>query len=129
MKKLLIVAAAACALALPGLANAADASGAWTVVIGVADMTFHAACNFAQTGGALSGTCVPSDPPPDGGAAPKPSPVTGAVDGSNVKFGYDITFGDMPLHLDYTGVLSSDTAMAGKLEVAGMEGTFTATKS
>ncbi len=128
MKKLFVVAAAACALALPGLANAA-VNGAWTLMISAADMTYHASCNFTQTGGDLSGTCTPTDPAPDGGAAPKPSPVTGTVDGSNVKFGYDISFGDMPLHLDYTGALSSDTAMAGKLEVAGMEGTFTATKS
>ena len=129
MKMLLIAAAAASVLALPGLANAADVTGAWTVVISAADMTFHATCNFAQTGGDLAGTCAPTDPSPDGSPAPKPSAVTGKVDGSNVKFGYDISFGDMPLHLDYTGALSSDTAMAGKLAVAGMEGTFTATKS
>ena len=128
MKKLLILAAMAGAMALPGLANAADVTGAWKVVIGVADMSFHADCNFTQTAGALTGTCVPSDPPQDGAPAPKPSPVTGAVDGSNVKFGYDISFGDMMLHLDYAGALSSDTAMAGKLSVAGMDGTFTGTK-
>ncbi len=129
MNKLLIVVVAACALALPGLANAADVTGAWTLVISAAEMTYHATCNLTQTGLDLSGTCVPSDPPQDGGTAPKPSAVTGRVDGSNVAFGYDITFGDMPLHLAYTGAMSSDTAMAGKLEVAGMEGTFTATKS
>ncbi len=129
MKKLFVLAAAAGALALPGLANAADVSGAWKLVISAADMTFHATCNFTQMGADLSGTCLPSDPPPDGGDAPKPSAVTGKVDGSSVKFGYDITFGDMPLHLDYDGALSSDAAMAGKLAVAGMDGSFTATKS
>ncbi|HEY5409382.1 MAG TPA: hypothetical protein VIJ94_01525 [Caulobacteraceae bacterium] len=128
MKRFLILAACAGALALPGLANAADVTGAWKVTISVADMTFHAVCNFTQAGGALTGTCMPSDPAPDGAPAPKPSPVTGKVDGSNVAFGYDITFSDMPLHLDYTGTLSSDTAMAGKLSVAGMDGTFTGAK-
>ena len=128
MNKFLIGAAAACALMLPGLASAADVSGAWKVVISVADMSFHANCTFAQAAAALTGTCVPADPPADGAPAPKPSATTGSVDGSNVKFGYDISFGDMMLHLDYTGALTSDTAMAGKLDVAGMEGTFTATK-
>ena len=128
MKKLLILAAMAGAMALPGLANAADITGAWKVAVNVADMTFHSTCDFKQAGGALTGTCVSSDPAPDGAPAPKPAALTGTVDGSNVKFGYDISFGDMQLHLDYTAALSSDTAMAGKLAVAGMEGTFTAAK-
>ena len=76
MKKLLILAAMAGAMALPGLANAADITGAWKVAVNVADMTFHSTCDFKQAGAALS----------------------------------------------------SDTAMAGKLSVAGMEGAFTATK-
>jgi hypothetical protein len=130
MKKLLIIAAAAIgALSLPGLASAADVSGAWKVAINVADMTFHSNCTFTQTAGALTGSCISADPPPDGGDAPKPSAITGSVDGQNVKWGYDISFGDMMLHLDYSGALSSDTAMAGKLSVAGMDGAFTATKS
>lgn len=129
MKKLLILAAAAGALMLPGLASAADVSGAWKVAISVADMTFHSNCTFTQAAGALTGSCISADPAPDGADAPKPSAITGAVDGQNVKFGYDISFGDMMLHLDYTGTLSSDTAMSGKLSVAGMDGDFTATKS
>ena len=72
MNKLLIAAAlAAGAMTLPGLANAADASGAWKLATVV---------------------------------------------------------GDMKLHLDYAGATTSDTAMSGKLSVAGMDGTFTATK-
>ena len=126
--KMLLIAAAAAALLAPGLASAADLTGGWKVVISVADMTFNAACSFKQAGGDLSGTCTPSDPPPAGEAAPKPSPVAGKVDGANVKFSYDINFQDMPLHLDYTGVLKSDAAMDGKLDVAGMDGTFTATR-
>lgn len=129
MRKLLILAAVAGALSLPGLANAADVSGAWKVAINVADMTFHSTCTFAQTGGTLAGSCISADPPPDGADAPKPSTITGTVDGQTVKWGYDITFGDMMLHLDYNGALTSDTAMTGKLEVAGMEGDFTAAKN
>lgn len=125
----LVIAAAAAALFAPGLASAADLSGAWKLVISVMDMSYHANCDLKQDGAALSGTCTPADPPPDGADAPKPSAVTGKVDGSNVAFAYDISFGDMPLHLDYTGALTSDTAMNGKLEVAGGEGTFTASKN
>ncbi len=128
MNKLLIAAALAGAMALPGLANAADLTGGWKLQIDVAGMTFHANCALTQAAAALSGTCTPSDPAPDGAPAPAPSAVTGSVDGANVKFGYDITFGDMKLHLDYAGATTSDTAMNGKLSVAGMDGTFTATK-
>ena len=128
MKKLLILAAAAGALTLPGLANAADVSGAWKVTVSAGDMMYHSACNLTQTAAALTGTCVSTDASPDG-SAPKPSAITGSVTGSSVKWSYDISFGDMMLHLDYAGALSSDTAMAGKVSVAGMDIDFTATKS
>jgi hypothetical protein len=128
MKKLLILAAAAGALALPGLANAADATGTWAVAISIADMTFHTNCAFKQDGATLSGTCTPADAPP-GGDPPKPAVITGSVDGQTVKWGYDVSIGDMMFHVDFTGALSSDTAMKGKFEVSGMDGDFTATKS
>ena len=128
MKKLLILAAMAGAMALPGLANAADVTGAWKVVVSFGDMTFHTNCDFKQAAAALTGTCVSADAPPDGGAAPKPAPVTGSVDGSNVKFAYDVTFGDMMIHLDYAGALESDTAMKGNIGVGDMMVPFTATR-
>ena len=127
MKKLLILAAAAGALALPGLASAADLSGAWKLAVSAGDMTFHTNCSFTQAAAALTGTCVAADATPDG-SAPKPATITGSVDGSNVKFSYDVSFGDMQLHLDYAGALKSDTAMAGKVSVAGMDLDFTGTK-
>ncbi len=127
MNKLLIGAAVACALSLPGLANAADASGAWKLATVVGDMTYHTNCSFTQAAAALTGTCVAADATPDGSPA-KPSNITGSVDGSNVKFSYDVSFGDMQLHLDYSGALKSDTAIAGKVSVAGMDLDFTGTK-
>jgi len=128
MKKLLILAAAAGALALPGLASAADLSGAWKLAVSAGDMTFHTNCSFTQAAAALTGSCISADPAPDGAPAPKPSAVTGTVDGSNVKFGYDVTFGDMTIHLDYSGALDSDTSMKGNIGVADMQIPFTATK-
>ncbi len=128
MNKLLIVAAAAGALALPGLASAADASGVWKLATVVGDMTYHTNCTFTAAAPALTGTCVAADPAPDG-AAPKPATITGSVDGAKVKFSYDVSFGDMQLHLDYAGAMTSDTAMAGKVSVAGMDLDFTAAKN
>ena len=129
MKKLLIL-AAACALSLPGLASAANITGLWKVTVNAGDMMFHSNCDLKQSGSAITGTCVSTDAPPGGGGdAPKPSAVTGTVDGSTVKFAHDVSFGDMTMHLDYTGALASDTAMAGKISVADMQIDFTATKS
>ena len=128
MNKLLIAAAMAGALALPGLANAADVTGPWKVEVSFGDMTFHTNCDFKQAGAALTGTCTPADAPPGGGDKPAGAPVTGSVDGSNVKFAYDITFGDMKIHLDYSGALSSDTAMAGNIGVGDMQVPFKAAK-
>ena len=112
------------ALALPGLASAADLSGAWKLVISVADMTVHVSCDFKQSGADLSGTCGRTD----GDAAEKPAAVTGSVDGTTAKWSYSVSFQDMPLKLDYTGAVTSDTAMSGKISVAGQDGTFTGTK-
>ena len=128
MKKLLIAAAALGALSLPGLANAADVTGAWKLAVSFGDMTFHTNCNFTQAGAALTGTCTPADAPPGGGDAPKPAPVTGSVDGSNVKFAYEVSFGDMKLMLNYTGALDTDTSMKGNIGVGDMQIPFTATK-
>ena len=124
MKTLVIAAACAAALSLPGLASAADLTGAWKLVVNVAGMTVHIGCDFKQAGADLTGTCHRTD----GDAPEKPAPITGKVDGSNAAWSYSISFGDMPLKLDYTGAIKSDTAMDGKISVAGMDGTFTGTK-
>ena len=123
MKKLSILAAAA-ALALPGLASAADLSGAWKLVVSVGGMTIHVSCDLKQSGADLSGTCNRTDPE----AVEKPAATTGKVDGSTAAWSYNVSFGDMPLKLDYAGNVKSDTAIDGKISVAGMDGTFTGTK-
>jgi hypothetical protein len=130
MKKLLILAAAAAAgaLAMPGLASAADVSGAWKVAVTFGDMTFHTNCTFTQAAAALTGSCVSADPAPDG-STPKPAAVTGTVDGSTVNFAYDIMLGDMPLHLAYKGDLdAAGTSMKGNIGAGDMQIPFTAAK-
>ena len=120
MNRLAIIAAVS--VLAPGVASAADLSGAWKLDVKVNDMSIPVACTFANAGGALSGTCNRTD---DGS---KPAPLTGTLAGSAAKWVYDVTFQDMPLHIAYTGNMTSDTAMSGTLDVAGGMGTFTATK-
>lgn len=120
MKRLLWLAAVA-ALA-PTIASAADISGAWKLDVSVNDQKIPVGCNLTQSGSTVGGSCNRTD------QAEPPAAVTGSVDGSTVKFGYDIKFQDQALHVAYTGALSSDTAMSGTLEVAGGAGTFTGTK-
>jgi hypothetical protein len=120
MKKLLLIGAAA--LLVPGIAAAADLTGSWKLDLNIADMKVPVGCTLIQTGAALTGTCNRTD------QEEKPNAVTGAVDGAVAKFAYNVDFGDMPLHVAYTGNITSDTAMSGTLEVAGTMGTFTGAK-
>ena len=121
MRKLLLI--SALAVLAPGVASAADLSGAWKLAVDVSGMMINITCNLTQQGAALSGTCARTD-----AAGEKPSAVTGSVDGSTAKWAYDVDFNGMPLHIAYTGNVTSDTAMTGTLDVAGGSGTFTATK-
>ena len=70
----------------PGAAYAADFSGTWRI-----DNVFNGAsaiitCTLVQAGNALAGSCKPEIP---GIAA---SDLSGTVDGSNAKWGYDVVF-------------------------------------
>jgi hypothetical protein len=120
MKKLCLYAAVAALV--PAAASAANLTGAWKLDVDVGGQAVPVACNFTQSGAALTGTCNRSD----GGE--KPAAVTGTVDGSTAKFAYDVSFQDMPLHIAYTATLSSDTAMTGSLDVAGQTGAFKGAK-
>ena len=80
---------------VPGAAWAADFSGTWRI-----DNLFNGAsaiitCTLVQAGNALSGSCKPEIP---GIAA---SDLTGTVDGSSAKWGYDVVFNGNPARVDY----------------------------
>ncbi len=122
MKRLMAITVAAL-LGAPGLAAAADLTGAWTVKTNVGGMEYIVACKMAQAGAALTGTCGLAD------GSDKPSPLTGTQTGSDVAWGYDVDFGGNPLHVDFKGKLTSDTAMTGAVDVLGMGGDFSAAKS
>jgi hypothetical protein len=118
MNKLLIAAAVA-ALA-PAAAQAQDLSGAWKLNLNIADMMIPLTCTFTQMGGTLGGTCD--------GADGKPAAVTGTVDGTKLKWSYDTTFQDMPMHVAYAGEVKPDSTIGGTVEATGASGTFTGTK-
>ena len=106
MRFALLVAAAIFA---PALASAADFSGTWKL-----DNTFNGAvtaifCTIVQEGDELSGSCRPDLP---GMAAEK---LTGTVDGSDAKWGYDLVFNGNPARVDYEVTLAADGSVSGNL--------------
>ena len=119
MKTLLLVAVG---LALPGVAFAADISGAWKIDSSVGTTPISINCTLVQTGHALSGACAPAV-----GAA-GPTALTGTVDGSKAAWGYDVVFRGKPAHVGYTADIASDAAMTGVLELAGKPSPFTAAR-
>jgi hypothetical protein len=119
VKKLIVAAALTLA---PGLACAADVSGAWTINGAFGDaIKYSVTCTLAQdSSGKLSGPC--KDPQ---GATVQ---TTGAVNGSSVEFAYDTTYQGSPVHLDYKGDVQQDGSLKGSVDAGGAQGTFTATK-
>ena len=120
MKKLALIAAAL--LLAPGVAAAADLTGAWKIAANINDMPMTIVCNLTQSGTALSGTCGLQDQPD-----PPTAFTGGTVDGDSAKWAYDVKFQDMPLHIAYTSVVK-DAAMTGSITVFDMPNPFTATK-
>jgi hypothetical protein len=99
---------AALALA-PALASAADFAGAWKL-----DNTFNGAvsvvnCTLEQKGDALTGSCKPDLPNMEA------SKLTGKVEGSKAKWGYDLVFNDKPARVDFEVTLAADGTLAGNL--------------
>jgi hypothetical protein len=106
MKLAHFVAAAALA---PALASAADFSGAWKL-----DNTFNGSvsaihCTLVQTKDALTGSCKPDIP------GMEASKLTGTVNGSNAKWGYDLVFNGKPARVDFEVALAADGSLAGNL--------------
>jgi polyisoprenoid-binding protein YceI len=104
MKLVYIVAAAAFA---PAFASAADFAGTWKL-----DNTFNGKvsvvhCTLVQAADALTGSCRP-----DG---MEPTNLTGKVDGSKAKWGYDLVFNGKPARVDFEVALAADGSIAGNL--------------
>jgi opacity protein-like surface antigen len=118
MKRLLL---AVCLVALfAPAALAADVSGTWTVDGDVYGHPVNFTCVLKQDGETLSGTAT---------LGPNSVPVTGRVTDRKVAFEYDATGDDgTTYHLVFTGTLGEDGGLKGTIAVAGVEGTFTATR-
>ncbi len=100
---------AALAALVPGLVSAADFGGDWKL-----DNAFNGAvavirCTLVQSGNALSGSCRPDV---NGMAATQ---LTGTVEGSRAKWGYDLVFNGRPARVDYEVTLAADGSVAGNL--------------
>jgi len=106
----------------PSAAWAADFSGAWRI-----DNLFNGAsaiitCTLVQAGNTLSGNCKPEIP----GIAP--SELTGTVDGSSAKWGYDVVFNGNPARVDYVAELAADGTLKGNVLRNGSPSPITAVK-
>ena len=117
MKHALLVAAVT--LLAPALAGATDLSGAWKFEAtgprgGATAMT----CTLTRSGTHIAGSCVTAR-----GATVD---VSGAVAGTRVDFGYNLT--GSPLHVDFKGVLQSDGSIKGTITAAIPPVPFTGTK-
>ena len=119
MKRKWLVAVAALA---PSAAWAADFSGTWRI-----DNLFNGAsaiiiCTLVQDGDALSGSCKPDIP----GIAP--SDLSGTVDGSSAKWGYDVVFNGNAARVDYVAELAADGTLEGNVLRNGTPSPITAVK-
>lgn len=106
MKPAYLIAALALA---PSLASAADFAGNWKL-----DNTFNGQvtaihCTLVQAGNKLTGSCKPDV------AGMAATNLTGTVDGSKAKWGYDLVFNGNPARVDFEVTLSADGSVSGNL--------------
>lgn len=107
---------------VPGAASAADFSGTWRI-----DNLFNGAsaiimCTLAQSGNALSGNCKPDLPGMAG------SELTGTVDGSSAKWGYDVVFNGNNARVDFVAELAADGTLKGNVLRNGSPSPITGAK-
>jgi len=113
--------AATLAFVLAAVVAAADASGTWNVEGEVVGNAVKFTAVLKQEGTALSGTATLA-------GASKQLPVTGSVKEKVVTFQFDVEWEGNTYTDVFTGPLGDDGVIKGKIEVAGVEGTFTAKK-
>jgi hypothetical protein len=103
-------------------AFAADFAGEWQIRSSVNGNPVTIGCTLVQKGDTLSGLCRPEV---DG---IEPSEVTGAVEGTSAKWGYDVVFNGNSNHVDYQAELRADGMLTGTLFLGPMPTAFTASK-
>jgi hypothetical protein len=114
------LALALCVVALASVSVfAADVAGTWNVDGDVVGNPVKFTTVWKQDGEKLSGTATLEG---------KDTPVTGTVKEKTVTFEFDNDHEGTTYHLVFTGTLGDDGGLKGSIAVAGVEGTFTATK-
>jgi hypothetical protein len=118
MKKLALAVCMGIAAAVSVAALAADVTGTWNVDGDVVGNPVTFSCAVKQEGDKLSGKA---------NLQGSEIAVTGSVKEKAVTFEFDSP--DQQYHLVFTGTLAEDgKAISGSIAVAGVEGTFKATK-
>jgi hypothetical protein len=101
-------------------ATLADVSGDWSVDGEVYGTAVKYTCNLTQEGEKLSGTAKLDS----GDAA-----VTGSVADKSVTWQFEVPYNGQMLTLVFDGTVESEKSIKGKIQVAGIEGAFSATKN
>ena len=107
MKKISLFAAAALAVVSAPAFAASPADGTWALEAKTDFGTFKSTMTVADSGGATTVEIV--DVPAEGMPPPGPSKISDVkVDGNTLTFKREISFGDMPMTLDYTATVDGD---------------------
>jgi len=107
---------------VPSPAFAADFSGTWRLDNLFNGQSAIISCTLVQRDNALTGSCKPEIP----GIAP--SNLTGTVDGSSAKWGYDVVFNGNPARVDYVAELAADGSLKGNVLRNGTPSPITGVK-
>ena len=92
-----------------GASVAANFSGTWKIENIFNGSSSIINCTIVQKGNKLSGSCKPQV---EGIAA---TDLTGTVEGSTAKWGYDVVFNGKPSRVDYVADLGADGTFKGSL--------------
>lgn len=107
---------------LPLMATAAvDINGDWAIDSSVGGTTpVKVNCTLVQAGADLSGTCTPVM------ENPEPAKLTGKLEGTTAKWGYDVVFRGNPGKVTFTADSVANDKITGTLSLSGREAPFTA---
>jgi hypothetical protein len=98
---------------------AADVSGTWNVDGDVVGNAVKFTCVLKQSGETLSGTATIEG---------KDVPMSGSIKERAVTLEFDVDYQGSTYHNVYKGTARDNGVIDGRIEVAGVEGTFTAKK-
>jgi hypothetical protein len=122
MKRKQLGAVVALAALVPSAAHAADFAGTWRIDNVFNGQSAIISCTLVQSSNTLTGSCKPEIP----GIAP--SELTGTVDGSSAKWGYDVVFNGNNARVDYVAELGADGTLKGSVLRNGSPSPITAVK-